>query len=498
MVDQDEIRLSFPADRAYAPIASRGAEAVALKRGFSPETAARISLALEEAIIDSCEMGYGGLKYRIKIHIAQSSAGLEITVLSKGLPLNPEQLPQYDPVKADGRYDAGGISFFLIKQLMDEVSFSALANGERKLTLVKRLPQALAVPDQVPQSGKAAIKIKSDPDAPYRVRPAGPEDAESISRLALIAHGKVLFSKEIYYPARVEEMMLTGKMTSVVCDAGNGEIFGHVALVPLDLRGLIEEMTYGFVDPLFRNRGAVSAMVEFLIRDARQRGVHALVVAAVTNHDLSQKAAARMGYKASALLIATSAPSAKLDNAQTGRVGRIGNLTMVCYLNRTSAAKLYFPALHEAMIRKIYRHLGKEIVAEAIADESMEPPTGPAEVWSQSDLIEGWMAIFVEAFGSDVQNRVKLLTQEAIAQQIPVIQLILPLDDPFTALMTPLFERDGFFFAGIAPDAGAMENLILQRLNTPDPGWEAIRVMDGFASEIKDYVYRCGWNASNV
>ena len=491
MKKQDRIELLLTADPAYVPVAARGAEVFALKRGFVQKTAGLIAQGVEEAVLNALEMGYGGMEDEIIICMAATSMGIEVSVSSRGLPLNPEQLPQYKPEHNGPQYDAGGLSFFLVKQLMDKVSFAATPSGERRLNLVKHLPLLTAMPDR--PVDRAAGKTVTDLDGPHQIRLAGPEDAEEISRLVLKAHGQVLFSEDIYYPARVEEMLRSGKMVSAVA-VGNGEIFGHGALLPMDLTGGVEEMTYGFVNPAFRSRGAVSDIARVLIENARQRQVSALMIMAVTNHVLSQKAAARAGFSECALMVATSAASAKVGHGDSAAsdVGRIANLVQVRYLDTASKPpRLYLPHRHSTIIRKIYQHLGKDLDAQPVPDAVPDLPAESGDVHSDSNLVEGWMVIWVNAFGKDIRARVDRLLGEAIAQQIPAIQLMLPLDALHTPLLTPEFEASGFFFAGVGPGEGAREYLILQYINLSNPGYNDIHVLEGMGKELKDYVIKC-------
>lgn len=498
MEKQDRIVLTLPADPAYIPVAARGAEVFSRKRGFDQKVAEQMGLALEEAVLNALEMGYGGMEGEMEIRMAATTTGIEITVRSLGLPLDPGQLPQYSPAQAGERYDAGGLSFFLVKQLMDDVSFSTHSNGDRLLRLVKRLPLAATAPDAQPDAqpiqdrpSKETGHTGKAPDLAYHVRQAGPEDADDISRLVLRAHGKVLLSEDIYYPARVAEMLESGEMVSFVAVTEADEIFGHGALVPLDSEGRVREMTYGVVNPDFRSQGAMSDFARALVRKAGELGVSAVMVMSVTNHVHSQKAAARFGLKACALLAATSAASARVEKEGEEEVWRIANLVQVHYLNPGEPVRLYLPPRHAAMIEKIYQHLEKPVDPRPVPDPEPVLSDGPADLKSAANLVEGWMLVTVTAYGRDIRERVTQFLQEALAQQIPAIQLLLPLDDPLTPGLTPGFEAEGFFFAGVGPDEGAREYLALQYINTPEPGFGTIRVMDGMAEEIKAYVIQC-------
>jgi hypothetical protein len=211
---------------------------------------------------------------------------------------------------------------------------------------------------------------------------------------------------------------------------------------------------------------------------------------AVTNHVISQKAAARVGFKECALLVATSSASAGMEAGKKTEVGRIGNLIQVRYLGNPAPLRLYLPKQHSTMVQKIYRHLGRQLIPEPLP-EAGKTPGGRSEVWSESDLVEGWMLICMNSVGNDARERVNQHLKEALSHQIPAVQLLLPLDDPFTPGFTAIFEAAGFFFAGAGPGEGAREYLILQYSNTSGPGWEHIHVLDGMGKEILDYVLHC-------
>ncbi len=482
----------MPADPAYVPMTTKGVEIFSLKRGFDGKTAGQIALAVEEAMLNAFEMGYDGMDEEIDIRISSTSTGIEITVLSMGLPLHPEHLPQYSLEKVGTRFDAGGLSFFLVKQLMDEVSFSTCINGERRLSLIKRLPLPVVALDKHRIQDKTGRKEDKALDLSYQIRQARPEDAEDISRLVFRAHGKMLFSEDIYYPARVEEMLLSGKMVSYVAVMGEDEIVGHGALLPMDSEGQIREMTYGVVNPEFRSRGTMSDFAFALVRHAREQNVFAVMVMSVTDHVHSQKAAARFGLKVCALMVATTAASTKMGKNETPDAGRIANLVQVKYINiDTKPDGLYLPSRHASMLQKLYRHLGKAVESKPVPSPTLELSVGITEIRSDSDLVEGWMVIFVQSFGRDARACVNRFLQEALCQQIPAIQLFLPLDDPFTAQLTPEFEADGFFFSGVAPEEGPRKYLILQYINSPNPGYEDIHVMEGMGEELKNYVIQC-------
>jgi len=78
------------------------------------------------------------------------------------------------------------------------------------------------------------------PKIHHHIRLAVPEDAEDIARIAMLSHGSILFHEDIYYPARVREMIQSKQMVSVVAVTDDNTLFGHGALVSPEPDSLVE------------------------------------------------------------------------------------------------------------------------------------------------------------------------------------------------------------------------------------------------------------------
>ena len=495
------VKLTLPAKLNYVPTANTAAKTFAEECGFAETQTHLISLALEEAFSNALEMGYKGIEDEIEITLTSTSTGVRMVIHSLGLPLNPDLLPEFSPQKALDTSDTRGLSFLLVKKIMDKVSFSVLSSGERQLSMVKHLPVQTGV--LLPQESHIREKkdaagsklgTESAGQMNHSVRLAIPEDAEDIARTAIQSHGSILFHEDIYYPARIGELIQSKKMVSAVAVTDDNELFGHGALVPHGSEGLTEEMTYGFINPRFQSRGAITDITHFLIENTRKRGVYAINAMAVTSHIHSQKPNLKYGFSETALLVATSTAAGKWNDTDAKIPARIGNMLLIKYLAPVRETTLFAPARHKEIIQEIYSHQGVE-VRLVPGEETPAITETESNIISESDLMEGWTLICVLSYGKDVENKLKRLCHEAISQEVPAIQLLLPLGDPATPFFTTVFEAAGFFFAGVGPGDDTREYLALQYINWEDPGYDAIHAVDGIGQKIKDYVIECGKNA---
>jgi serine/threonine-protein kinase RsbW len=499
---KNRIVLLFPAEKEYIPVSQNAVRVLAVQCGFEDSQANLIALALEESFIYALEMGYEGVQGEIRITLSSTSMGLKIDIHSSGLPLNPEQLPAYSPQKALLNQDFHGLSFFLVKKLMDRVSFSVLPNGKRKMTMLKHLTldddRFRPGKSQPSENEKKAAKPKEDPDKNihHRIRPAMPEDAEEIARIAMLSHDSILFSEDIYYPARIKEMILSGQMVSVVAVTEDDVIFGHGALVALGPNCLVEELTYGLVHPDFRGRKVNSDIARSLIDSARNRGVYAIQALSVTSHIHSQKAILKYGFIETALLMVTSPGASNWKKNEGTEPDRIGNLLQVKYLGNIKSSVLFVPSRHLQIIQDIYSQVDGDV---QFSTQEQNPVMIPNEsrILSESNFVEGWGFICVLEYGKDVEKKVQEIVHEAITLDLVAIHLLLPMDAPETPYFASVFEAKGFFFAGVGPGDDAREYFALQYI-TRDMGYDSIHVVEGMGQRIKDYVIECGKRATKT
>lgn len=92
----------------------------------------KIELALEEALVNIINYGYGKKHGFIEIRCsALDRGGICIILKDQGVAFNP--LIQKDPIRQD---EVGGYGLFLIRNIMDEISYKH-ENDTNFLTLIK-------------------------------------------------------------------------------------------------------------------------------------------------------------------------------------------------------------------------------------------------------------------------------------------------------------------------------------------------------------------------
>lgn len=114
---------------------------VAEETGLDTQAVNHLELAVDEAITNIIEHGYGpdAGKKSIELIIREDGGDFKVTIVDEGPPFNPLGATDPNPLAGlDDRPDyGGGWGLFFIKKVMDAVNYEYTSNRNR-LTMVKR------------------------------------------------------------------------------------------------------------------------------------------------------------------------------------------------------------------------------------------------------------------------------------------------------------------------------------------------------------------------
>jgi anti-sigma regulatory factor (Ser/Thr protein kinase) len=106
--------------------------------GFSDKEIYAIQLATDEASTNIIEHAYAGVKGgKIEIDCTANDKEIKIVLRDQGAAFNPSSVPEPN-VEADlSDRKIGGLGMYLMRKLMDKVSYESSADGDNVLTMVK-------------------------------------------------------------------------------------------------------------------------------------------------------------------------------------------------------------------------------------------------------------------------------------------------------------------------------------------------------------------------
>ena len=129
------VELRIPCRAEWVALARLSSAAVASRMHFSIDEIEDVKLAVAEACTNAIQHAEGSAFMEIRCET--SADGLRITVRDYGRGTVPEHIVPRD--LEDAR--VGGLGVFLIRSLMDDVSYDVHAENGTSLTMFKRRPQ---------------------------------------------------------------------------------------------------------------------------------------------------------------------------------------------------------------------------------------------------------------------------------------------------------------------------------------------------------------------
>lgn len=133
-------KLTLHNDITEVPTLGEFVEQVAEQLGYNMTDSMNMNLALEEAVVNVMNYAYPeGTIGDILIEAATTETQLVFTIKDSGTPFDPTQVEDPDITLSIEDRPIGGLGIFLVKQLMDSVTYN-YTDGFNILTLKKKLP----------------------------------------------------------------------------------------------------------------------------------------------------------------------------------------------------------------------------------------------------------------------------------------------------------------------------------------------------------------------
>lgn len=103
------------------------------------ETTMNINLALEEAVVNIIMYAYpSDEQHEILLKVSAQTGQLIFLLTDNGLSFDPTQVPEVDVTSPIEERTVGGLGIFLIRSIMNEVTYQRL-DGKNRLVMKKNL-----------------------------------------------------------------------------------------------------------------------------------------------------------------------------------------------------------------------------------------------------------------------------------------------------------------------------------------------------------------------
>jgi serine/threonine-protein kinase RsbW len=497
--------MQIPADPKYATAAAVYVSEIAGTIGMPKQDLEALEKGIVEAIQALIRYSFeAGEKGILQVFCERIPQGFMVSLRDKGMPFGTSGAEL--SVKAGQVDDIPGMAEPIshLKEYLDEIRLHNLGPRGKELILIKHLKNKditdyYAACDLEPyEPSPAPIALSAD-QSKCQVRPMKPEDAAEVSKTIYKTYGYTYPHDYVYYPDKIIALNESGQVFSAVAVAGDKEIAGYGVFQIWEENPQIVEMAQGVVKPEFRSLGCFRNITQYLLDQAKSRGVKGVFGEAVTNHTISQHTVHGFGFKDCGLRLGLI-PADTLFKGMMGKIPhKVSMLMQFFYLHvpPAQARKIYPPQHHKDMIAALYRELGVSPEIKKALPTKMQEAAATSIVKIKQVPSMNYVRMIIERYGRNVVSEIKNKVKEICLQKTDIINLFLNLSDPLTGTCTAQLENLGFFFSGILP--GGFKNghaLILQYLNNVPVDYDAIQVESTIAKKILAYVRKQDPNRS--
>jgi serine/threonine-protein kinase RsbW len=140
-LEQVQFRLVIPSQTRYLNLVTGLAKRAALVAGLDDAAAAKVSIAVDEAVTNVIIHAYHGEgDHSVELEIRFTARALEIHILHSGQGIQGDQVLIPDPKEYIKHPRKGGLGLLLMSRFMDEVRFKAdEGSGRNECCLIKKI-----------------------------------------------------------------------------------------------------------------------------------------------------------------------------------------------------------------------------------------------------------------------------------------------------------------------------------------------------------------------
>ncbi|MBN2139474.1 MAG: GNAT family N-acetyltransferase [Desulfovibrionaceae bacterium] len=467
-------------------------EELARVLGFEKQERLDLRLALEETLGNVIKHGFADDPSGIyDLWCEPLATGLAVIVREKGMPFDPEDIPEYDPAGLSLEREVKGLGTFLTRKAVDEVVFENLGREGREIRLTKHLASKHVAGLAPGAAASAAAKARTEEAgagfSEYSVRRLRPEDALEVSRCVYKTYGYT-YEDFAYRPESIVELNRRGEMISKVAVADNGAFLGHCALKTDHGQRVCAELGVLVVAPEFRGRKVAQRLVSAMVQEAADLGLASVFCRAVLGHEISQKLFLSMGFRPCGILLSVFPREVEFRRL-TGVISqKMSSLALWRPIQAPRERVVHPPAAWREWTIRLYKGLGAPF---SIAPEPTRAVPCAAETRLRVRKVEilNIAEMDIYSAGPDAARAVAGELRRLRLEGTDAIYAHLDLEDPGSRALAEAMAEMGFIFAGVLPDRiNGRDALILQYINNLAVDYEQIRLERAETKALLDYV----------
>lgn len=138
-IEKSDFRLTIPSQTRYLNLVTGLAKRASQLAGMDDSTAAKVSIAVDEAVTNIIMHAYGGEEdHSVELDLRFTDTALEIHMWHTGVGIRGDQIVLPDPHEYVKHPRKGGLGLLLMSRFMDEVRFSE-EPGRSECCMIKNI-----------------------------------------------------------------------------------------------------------------------------------------------------------------------------------------------------------------------------------------------------------------------------------------------------------------------------------------------------------------------
>lgn len=318
----------------------------------------------------------------------------------------------------------------------------------------------------------------------YRVHLMKEQDAEGVVALYRAVYGDHYPIKEMYDPRYIISQQEAGLMYRVLVTDAGGKVLGHHAMYRLNetYSGLYEG-GQGMVLKEHRGKGFDGALHGYIARILMPGiGGEEIWGESVTNHVFMQKSTLSVGGKETGIeLELMPAESYEAEKSASGRVSAV----VACACLKEKPHTIFIPASYADILKRIYDNAKRDRRFEAAA--APLPPDAKTRCAETFIAPAGVLRLSIFEAGEDAGALIDSLVRKYTEAGAVVLQVFLPLNQPWAGALVDALNLRGFSFAALVPRWFDADALLMQKLVCPTD-YDNIHLYSDLAKDMLTFI----------
>ena len=420
--------------------------------------------------------------FEIVCELRENGSLFRIILGNKGLPVDEENLPQYQVEKPQESID--GLKFFLIEQLTDHFYFRNCGADGWQTVLEKQLSTLSLIKEEKEEIDKNSVVSKK-----LELDFGRGEDAYEITKLAYLTYRYTYAKTIFYYPELLKESIQNGNVVSFVIRNSENEIVAHAAYMRSPFCRDIAEAGAMMSRPEYRHTSAIMRLAKAQYNYPIKHDNSIAIVEAnlITAHTGTQRICKVLHFCPMALKISVHerAEFIDIDDISPQRE----SLLYTSWVPHSiDPVKIYAPEQYVDFIAMLLENAGIE---REVVTETAPATADTNKLFLDKNEAYSLATMLVERIGYDWKKKIKTMIKDLSIDGFATIHLQIPAHKPIPQDLDRELRNVGFFFSGIIPIKPNKWVLLYTYLNNQKIDFEQIKLCDEVAFKLRDFVESC-------